>query len=410
MAEEDVVMAETIEGEGEPGAAEPGSEVKPVANVSTNEGEEPILVEFTNDGPLLPPVALPVPDPRIVSMPNPVIEKKISGHKLQRDIKIFSAPSNYDENPPAKVVDMCIIMDCTGSMSAWIKHCKDTLKDVIDDSMEEDEGSAVRVAFVGYRDFCDKSIYDVHDFTYLDQEMKKFISKRKAKGGGDAPEDVQGALHQALNLSWIENSIKLCFFVADAPCHGRQYHNCNDDYPSGNPNGLVLEDLVKEFSDREILLTCYKLTNETEKMYEVMEKAYESGKEKDGFEFIDIRGQVQGHKPLSHSTMTLSDGARAVPMSRRRAAPPVMRGFAMEEADHDPFMNAASIECAGSVADECAPLASSSFSMMRSAPARRSRANKKVNLKSPAIGSVYRAATSANCRKQKGKMRKRKGW
>ena len=87
-------------------------------------------------------------------------------------------------------------------MSAWIKHCKDTLKEVIDDSMEEDEGSAVRVAFVGYRDFCDKSIYDVHDFTYLDTTMKKFISKRKAKGGGDAPEDVQGALHQALNLSW----------------------------------------------------------------------------------------------------------------------------------------------------------------------------------------------------------------
>lgn len=396
MAEEgnDVIMGETGEGEGEPGAApaEPGSGdgSKKIAKPVTEEGEEPVMIEATNDGPLAPPVALPVPDPRIVSMPEPIIKSKISGHKLKRDIKIFSAPSNYDENPPAKVVDMCIIMDCTGSMSAWIKHCKDTLKEVIDDSMEEDEGSAVRVAFVGYRDFCDKSIYDVHDFTYLDTTMKKFISKRKAKGGGDAPEDVQGALHQALNLSWMEESIKLCFFVADAACHGQKYHQVNDDYPAGNPNGLILEDLVKEFSDREILLTCYKLTNETEKMYSIMEKAYESGKEKDGFEFIDIRGQVQGHKPLSHSSVTIGGSFGSV-----RRASPVMRsaGFAALEDD------------------DCEEMAMRSFSppsmSMASAPPSR---KKKMNLKSAEMHNVYSVATRENCRAQKSKMRSRKGW
>jgi len=395
MAEEEtevnlsLMMNETEEGAGEPGAAEPGSGdgSKKVAKPVTEEGEEPMLVEPTNDGPLAPPVALPARDPRIVSMPEPNTNPK-GGHKLKRDIKIFSAPSNYDENPPAKVVEMCIIMDCTGSMSAWIKHCKDTLKEVIDDSMEEDEGSAVRVAFVGYRDFCDKSIYDVHDFTYLDTEMKKFISKRKAKGGGDAPEDVQGALHQALNLSWMpleKQTIKLCFFVADAPCHGRQYHSSNDDYPAGNPNGLVLEELVKEFSDREILLTCYKLTNETEKMYSIMEKAYQSGKEKDGFEFIDIRGQVQGHKALSHAPVTLGSSVRAAPAARRGRPmrSEMMRSEMMDE-DCEEF----------------------SFSA-RSAP---SAPRRKVNLKSAEIRNEYSVATRSNCRRQKGKMRSRKGW
>lgn len=388
MAEEEteVMRNETEEGAGEPGAAEPGSGdgSKKVAKPVTEVGEEPLLVEPTKDGPLPPPVALPARDPRIVSMPEPTTNPK-GGHKLKRDIKIFSAPSNYDENPPAKVVEMCIIMDCTGSMSAWIKHCKDTLKEVIDDSMEEDEGSAVRVAFVGYRDFCDKSIYDVHDFTYLDADMKKFISKRKAKGGGDAPEDVQGALHQALNLSWMpleKQTIKLCFFVADAPCHGRQYHSSNDDYPAGSPNGLVLEELVKEFSDREILLTCYKLTNETEKMYSIMEKAYQSGKEKDGFEFIDIRGQVQGHAALSHAP-TLSS-SRPAPAARM-ARPMKMRSAMMREEEECDMVSFAA----------------------RSAP---SAPRGKVNLKSAEIREEYSSATRSNCRRQKGKMRSRKGW
>ena len=57
----------------------------------------------------------------------------------------------------------------------------------------------------------------------------------------------------------------------------KKYHGGSDNYPEGNPAGLVLENLVKEFSNREILLTCYKLTNETEKMYEIMEKAYCEG-------------------------------------------------------------------------------------------------------------------------------------
>jgi len=403
MAEEgnDVIMNETEEGAGEPGAApaEPGSGdgSKKVAKPVTEEGEEPMLIEPTNDGPLAPPVALPAPDPRIVSMPEPNIKPKGSGHKLKRDIKIFSAPSDYDEHPPPKVVEMCVIMDCTGSMSAWIKHCKDTLKEVIDDSMEEDEGSAVRVAFVGYRDFCDKSIYDVHDFTYLDTEMKKFISKRKAKGGGDAPEDVQGALHQALNLSWMPleaQTIKLCFFVADAPCHGRQYHSSNDDYPAGNPNGLVLEDLVKQFSDREILLTCYKLTNETEKMYSIMEKAYESGKEKDGFEFIDIRGQVQGHKPLSHAPVTLGSSMRAAPAYDRGGfgAAPAARGGRYSR----------------SIRRESASLMMDEECESR-APSRSARRGK-VNLKSAEMNNAYSNETRSNMRRQKGKMRSRKGW
>ena len=56
--------------------------------------------------------------------------------------------------------------------------------------------------FVRYRDFCDKERYKIHDFSYNHDALKKFISKTFAKGGGDVAEDMQGGLHQALQLSW----------------------------------------------------------------------------------------------------------------------------------------------------------------------------------------------------------------
>merc|ERR1719192_1072881 len=174
-------------------------------------------------------------------------------------------------------------------------HCKDTLTSVIDDTIAQDPDCKVRVSFVGFRDFCDADIFAIHDFSYNSDAVKKFMATQSATGGGDTPEDVRGGLRRALDLSWSakDDSIKLAFLCADAPCHGKQYHTADDHYPQGNPCGLVLEDLIKEFSDREILLTCYKITDGTEKMYKMIKDAYNQGSEQDGVEFIDLRGQVK---------------------------------------------------------------------------------------------------------------------
>jgi len=216
-------------------------------------------------------------------------------------VEKVTAPHEFDENRPEKVLELCLIMDCTSSMSSWISHCKTTLIEVLDESCEED-GSEVRVSFVGFRDFKDTNLYDIHEFTYDHDKMRDYISKRRAVGGSDIPEDVQGGLHQALNLDWTEDSIKVAFLCADAPCHGQKYHSeTGDDYPEGSPDGLVLEKLVKAFSDREILLTCYKLEDKTEQMFEIMETAYNEGAMDDGFEFIDIRGQMKTNNTYDDS-------------------------------------------------------------------------------------------------------------
>lgn len=83
-------------------------------------------------------------------------------------------------------------------------------------------------------------------------EVRDFINKAQAIGGADAPEDVQGGLKLCLLQDWTEEAAKRCVLITDAPPHGRQYHKHGDDYPNGSPEGLVLEDLMKEFCKKDI--------------------------------------------------------------------------------------------------------------------------------------------------------------
>ena len=87
----------------------------------------------------------------------------------------------------------------------------------------------------------------------------------------------------------------MCYFCADAQAHGTKYNGTgsSDNHPKGNPAGLLLEDLVQEFSDREIDFTVYVMTNETTKMYEVMEEAYNQGKNTSEFRKIDLREDIK---------------------------------------------------------------------------------------------------------------------
>ena len=42
------------------------------------------------------------------------------------------APTKASKSGNEKTLDMCLVLDCTGSMYNWIQRSKDTLKDIID--------------------------------------------------------------------------------------------------------------------------------------------------------------------------------------------------------------------------------------------------------------------------------------
>ena len=140
-----------------------------------------------------------------------------------------------------KALDLCLILDCTGSMYSWIQRSKDTLKEIITNVKLSNPGLHVQASFVGYRDIKDgNKRFDVMDFTDDLDSVKKFIASMDATGGCDFPEDVQGGYNKALNLTWRSGSIKTAFHIADAPGHGKDICDWGDDYPKGSPDGFKI--------------------------------------------------------------------------------------------------------------------------------------------------------------------------
>lgn len=184
--------------------------------------------------------------------------------------------------------EVCFLMDCTSSMQSWIEATKSKLVAIMQDLRRQFESQIqglaleVRVAFVGYRDFCDKEQFVVKDFTDNIEEMVQFIGQLKASGGGDAAEDVYGGLEKTTSLSWTgRGKIKVArriIHFADAPGHGARYNtfNANNDHHSDfDSDGAKCMKVMKQIAELRIDFTFVRITNNTDKMIEVFKKWYD---------------------------------------------------------------------------------------------------------------------------------------
>jgi len=140
-------------------------------------------------------------------------------------------------------------------MSEWIERAKKTIQEIIDRAIkecEEDGSLKCRVSFVGYRDIKETRRFELLPFTNDIESVKTFITSVNADGGADEPEDMQGGLKLCLLQDWTEEAVKRVVIITDAPPHGKQYHDTCDDYPEGSPEGIEIEDLMKEFCKKDI--------------------------------------------------------------------------------------------------------------------------------------------------------------
>lgn len=101
-------------------------------------------------------------------------------------------------------VDVCFLMDCTGSMGSWIDMCKNKIEEIVDLITKTYSASTqLRLSFVGYRDIKDTPRFSIHPFTTNPSALKTFIQREAvASGGGDFPEDIAGGLKKTLELDW----------------------------------------------------------------------------------------------------------------------------------------------------------------------------------------------------------------
>lgn len=176
-------------------------------------------------------------------------------------------------------IEIGLVLDITGSMQNWIDRAKETIIEIIDKVVKdsEEEGKVVpKISFIGYRDHFDADRFLVKPFTTNVDDIKEFISHAEADGGYDNPEDVVGGLKLCLMQDWSQMAGKKVFFIADAPCHGTKYHVSRegDEYPEGSPDGLVLEDLMQEFAEKDIDFNIVKLDNCMNKMVDIMWKSH----------------------------------------------------------------------------------------------------------------------------------------
>lgn len=134
---------------------------------------------------------------------------------------------------PLGRVDLCFVIDTTGSMGAFLSAAQRHLIDAMEALRAEasasgDGGLDLRVALVEYRDHPPQErsfVTRAHPLTADLGVMRRVIDRLRAEGGGDAPEVVFDGLIAAVNdTAWRPHSLRFALLVGDAPPQGAQAH------------------------------------------------------------------------------------------------------------------------------------------------------------------------------------------
>jgi hypothetical protein len=118
-------------------------------------------------------------------------------------------------------VDVCFVVDATGSMGDEISYLKAELMDVMMKLQKSAPCSPIRLSSVFYKDQGDEYVTRKMPFVNRIDDVVSFVSDQYAGGGGDFPEAVHSGLNIAINeLDWSKKALtKVIFLILDAPPH-----------------------------------------------------------------------------------------------------------------------------------------------------------------------------------------------
>lgn len=127
---------------------------------------------------------------------------------------------NFEIGTPTNV-DICFVVDATGSMGDEINYLKEELMELMLRSSEFIPCGNIRLSTVFYRDVHDAYTTVSAPFTDRFEDAVDFVQLQSAGGGGDYPEAVDAGLIEAIEkLNWSASALsRLCFLVLDAPPH-----------------------------------------------------------------------------------------------------------------------------------------------------------------------------------------------
>ncbi len=131
-------------------------------------------------------------------------------------------------DPPG--VDVVFALDTTGSMEGLIDGAKRKIWNIANYISQAQPKPEVRIGLVGYRDIGDAYVTRFYDLSDDMDTVFQHLSSFRAEGGGDTPEHVARALHDAVDRSsWSQGNkvVKMVYLVGDAPPH-TDYHDGYD--------------------------------------------------------------------------------------------------------------------------------------------------------------------------------------
>ncbi len=155
-----------------------------------------------------------------VAVPAPVAAPVVTAPPPAPTAPVTPAPTAQTARPK---VDLVFALDTTGSMAGLIEGAKTKIWSIASFVARAQPTPEVRVGLVAYRDVGDAYVTRVYDLdANLDRVYRRLLSFN-ADGGGDTPEHVARALHEAVHdMSWspaANNAVRLIYLVGDAPPH-----------------------------------------------------------------------------------------------------------------------------------------------------------------------------------------------
>ena len=132
----------------------------------------------------------------------------------------FAASATAAEPAPVDA-EVVFVLDTTGSMSGLIEGAKQKIWSIAGGIMER-TGGEVRIGLVPYRDRGDNYVTRLYPLTNNLDQVYADLQGFRAAGGGDTPESVNQALHEAVSeIRWSDSPrvLKTIFLVGDCPPH-----------------------------------------------------------------------------------------------------------------------------------------------------------------------------------------------
>ena len=204
---------------------------------------------------------------------NNIIEKNKNEQKnnnIKKIKNIISDKTSKDNND----FDVLFIVDATGSMGNYIKAAKEETQNISQDLRQTYPEMMFKYGYVFYRDPIDSKndIHEIIDLTDNVNSIPEQISKIKADGGGDEPEDWVGAYKIANEkISW-RNGIRIIIHLADAGAHGKLFSNY-DKYPEEEEK-LIIE--LEKCLKKNIDIFGYVILEGSRNSFEQCSKIYRS--------------------------------------------------------------------------------------------------------------------------------------